>query len=113
MQTNTRGRPKTDRTWSQGKVDPKREHLAICYGDSRVPVALVARENLNTFTVEFLTGRRVSDAMLARISQHVRRELDWYLIQCVSPDAWAFAQYHCDTPANMSSPVHWSWHPKS
>jgi hypothetical protein len=46
-------------------------------------------------------------AMLA----DARHSLDFYLVEKDEPDPWAYALYHCNTGANMYSPVHWSYFP--
>jgi hypothetical protein len=108
-----RSRAAAARVWAEGPVDRKQEHFTICYGEGSIPVALVARENRFTFKVEFLLGRRTRPQMATRITDAVRQELDQYLLHSVSPDSWAFARYHCDTVANIASPVHWSWQPSA
>jgi hypothetical protein len=38
-------------------------------------------------------------------------ELDFYLVEKLERDPWAYAVYHCGTGANMYSRVHWSYFP--
>jgi len=110
--------------WVEGVVDTNDDHIKIRHGkpptedQSRSvgarnnPVVLVARGRGKTFTVQFLLTPRRSDRRSAAILKDVRRELDFYLIDHVSPDPWAYAQYHCYTAANVYSKVHWGWYPK-
>jgi hypothetical protein len=64
--------------------------------------------------VQFLLkARRQTEARANKILDEVRRELTFYLLDVVGPDSWPFVQYHCDTPANWRSIVHWTWHPRA
>ena len=107
MRLTAKARP----AWVEGAVNRRTEHVSVSYGESRRPVALVAPRPSNGFTVQFLLKARRADVRAIRILDEVRRELTFYLLDVVGPDSWPFVQYHCDTPANSRSIVHWSWHP--
>lgn len=96
----------------EGVVNRDSDHVSVCYGEARKAVALVApaREG---FTVQFLLKARRADERARKVLDEVRRELTFYLLDVVGPDSWPFVQYHCDTPANRRSIVHWRWHPRS
>ena len=98
--------------WVEGVVDRGSDHVSVSYGEARRAVALVAPHARHSFTVQFLLKARHTDPRASRILDEVRRELTFYLLDVVGPDSWSFVQYHCDTPANRRSIVHWSWHPK-
>ncbi len=97
--------------WMEGVVNRDEEHASVCYGENPRAVALVAPDDKRGFTVQFLLKARRGDARADRILDAVRRELTFYLLEIIGPDSWAFVEYHCDTPANRRSIVHWSWHP--
>ena len=117
-------KPRSGWKWVEGVVDTNDDHIKIWHGspptegkggavhESGDPVALLARGRGKTFTVQFFlkAGRR--DRRSATILKAVQRELDFYLIEHVAPDPWAYAQYHCYTAANIYSKVHWGWYPK-
>ncbi len=105
--------PADEAAWIEGVVNRRGDHISIAYGEDRRPVALVARRARKGFTVQFLLKPRRADERSSRILSDVRGELTFYLHDVVGPDAWAFAQYHCTTPANQRSLVHWRWHPKA
>ena len=109
MRLTGRTRP----AWVEGAVDRGADHISISYGEGRKAVALIAPHDTNGFTVQFLLKARRVDPRASRILDEVRRELAFYLLEVVGPDSWTFVQYHCETPANRRSLVHWSWHPKS
>ena len=98
--------------WTEGRVDRHDEHASVCYGENRRAVALVAQDDKRGFTVQFLLKARRDDVRANRILDAVRQELTFYLLEVIGPDSWSFVEYHCDTPANRRSIVHWSWHPK-
>lgn len=98
--------------WIEGIVDPKREHASLCYGERRQIMARVTPHRREGFIVQFLL-KAPPGAPQARMLDEVRRELTFYLLDVVGPDSWAFVQYHCDSPANHLSRVHWSWHPEA
>lgn len=108
MRTTRYDRP----AWVEGVVNQASEHIQICYGERRMPVARVTRDANKEFVVEFLVSKRMTQRLAGRILEEVRRELDFYLLGAIGPDSWAFAQYHCDTAANMCAVVHWRWQPK-
>ena len=93
-------------------MDRGADHISIAYGESRRAVALIAPHKAQGFTVQFLLKARRTDPRVSRILDEVRRELSFYLLDVVGPDSWPFVQYHCETPANRRSIVHWSWHPR-
>ena len=99
--------------WVEGIVDRRVEHASLTYGGKRQVVALVAQDGRHGFTVQFLLKAHQSEARSHKILDVVHRELTFYLLHAVGPDSWAFVQYHCDTPANRLSNVHWTWHPKA
>ena len=105
-------KPKSRLAWVEGKVNRRAEHASICYGESHRPVALVPPNKRHSFTVEFILKARPNDVRSGRILEDVRRELQFYLLDVIGPDSWSFVQFHCDTPANTRSIVHWNWHPK-
>ena len=98
--------------WVEGVVNRNADHVSICYGESRRVVALIAQHKKAGFTVQFLLNTHRTDARVDKILHQVRQELTFYLLDVVGPDSWPFVQYHCDTPANRRSIVHWRWHPK-
>ena len=97
--------------WVEGKVNRRGEHCSIHYGEAQRPVALVAPHKRHKFTVQFMIKPRRNDQRNDRILDMVRHELRFYLLDAIGSDAWPFVQYHCDSPANRRSIVHWSWHP--
>ena len=99
--------------WVEGRVDRGAEHVSVSYGESGKAVALVSQRASKEFTVQFLLKPRRSDARAGRILDEVRRELTFYLLDVVGPDSWPFVQYHCESPANRRSMVHWRWHPSA
>ena len=103
---------KTHGEWVEGVVDSTHEHLEIRYGERHAPVALVAQRARGRFAVQFLVKADPANQHTGRILDTVRRELTFYLLDVVGPDSWPFVQYHCTTPANRRSIVHWSWHPQ-
>jgi len=99
--------------WVEGVVNRKTDHVSICYGENRKAVALIAQRSAKRYTVQFLMKPRRSDPRTSKILEAVRRELQFYLRDVVGPDSWSFVQYHCGTPANFRSIVHWTWNSKS
>ena len=106
MRVTGKARP----AWVEGAVKRSAEHVSVSYGESRRTVALIAPRGKG-FTVQFLLKVRRADARSSRILDDVRRELTFYLLDVVGPDSWPFVRYHCESPANRRSIVHWSWHP--
>ena len=98
--------------WTEGIVNRRDDHISLSYGEKRQAVALVAPDRQRGFTVQFLLKERRAEPKASGILNQVRRELTFYLLDIVGPDSWAFVQYHCDTPANRLSRIHWAWHPK-
>ena len=103
---------RTKIAWVEGFVDQDADHVSISYGEDGRAVALISQHATKGFTVQFLLRARQADTRAMRILDEVRRELTFYLFDVVGPDSWPFVQYHCETPANRRSIVHWSWHPK-
>lgn len=99
--------------WVEGAVDRSADHVSVSYGEGQRAVALVAQHETKGFTVQFLLKERRADTRASKILTEVRRELTFYLLDVVGPDSWSFVQYHCDTPANRRSIVHWRWHPRA
>jgi hypothetical protein len=99
--------------WVEGVVDRRADHISLSYGEGQRAIALVAPQGRHGFTVQFLLKARRTETRANKILDDVRRELTFYLLELVGPDSWAFVQYHCGTPANRLSIVHWTWHPKS
>ena len=93
-------------------MDREADHVSLSYGEERRAVALAAPHGRHGFRVQFLLKARRTEARANKILDEVRRELTFYLLEVVGPDSWAFVHYHCDTPANRLSIVHWTWHPK-
>ena len=98
--------------WEEGVVDRSDDHVEIRYGERQKPVALVARDSQKRFTVQFLMKARANDMRARQILSEVRGDLTHYLFGLVGPDSWAFVQFHCNTAANLSSRIRWSWHPR-
>ena len=105
--------PKAKAAWVEGVVDRRADHVSISYGEARNAVALIAQRRHHSYTVQFLLEPRAADPRTSRILDDIRRELAFYLLQAVGPDSWPFVQYHCGSPANRRSLVHWAWHPKT
>ena len=99
--------------WVEGAVNRGADHVSVSYGEGRRAVALIAPRATKGFKVQFLLKARRADARASRILDEVRREITFYLLDVVGPDSWSFVQYHCESPANHRSIVHWRWHPKS
>lgn len=106
-----RSRMKAERGWAEGIVNPDGDHIRLCHGKDPTTIARLARGPGEIFSVQFLSAP-AADVRTAQIREDVRRELDFYLIEHVWPDPWAYAQYHCYTAANVYSKVHWGWYPK-
>ncbi|HEX9779989.1 MAG TPA: hypothetical protein VGB20_02105 [bacterium] len=109
--SRTRLNGKVRPAWVGGTVDKRRDHVSVSYGEARKAVALVAPHRTNGFVVDFQLKPRRNDERGNRILDAVRRELTFYLQDVVGPDSWSFVKYHCETPANYRSIVHWRWHP--
>ncbi len=96
-------------SWTGGIVDSTREHVRLCFGDARTPVALVAPAGMRRYAVEFVLDHADSDDAIEALRQ-ARRELDLYLVELNEPDPWAYAIYHCGTASNLYSSIHWEHH---
>jgi hypothetical protein len=102
--------------WEAGEVDKQEEHIELRYGDAHktshedwTPIARLAKPKDQVFKVEWLVNQESAEhkAMLV----DARRDLDFYLVEKEEANPWAYARYHCNTGANMYSPVHWSYFP--
>ncbi len=98
--------------WTEGNVDTNDDHIKIRFGEEPRPVALVAADGKNSFTVQFLFRWRRGDIKSTRIRREVCKDLDFYLIEKGEKDPWAYAIHHCSTTANVYADVHWSCHSK-
>ena len=101
---------------SKGSVDRQSDHFEIRYGDASnagpdqwLSVALVGRSADGTLNVEFLIDR--SDPENSATVKAVEKELNFYIVEKRERHPWNYMQYHCGTPANLYSNVHWSFHP--
>jgi len=102
--------------WEDGAVDERTEHIELRHGDAAttpyenwLPIARIGEPRHCVFPVQWLVtpDSAESQAVLA----DARRELDFYLVEKGERDPWVYAQYHCNTGANMYSRVHWSYFP--
>ena len=102
--------------WQDGAVDHQKEHIELRHGDAGEnsyedwhPIARIGKPRKNIFPVQWLVSADSPEhqAMLA----DARKDLDFYLVEKCETDPWAYAQYHCNTGANMYSRVHWSYFP--
>jgi hypothetical protein len=92
--------------WSEAAVAIDREHIQLSWGstdEDRRPIARVAPAGAHSFTVQFIVDKVIEAAAVAAVT----KELDFYLVENSEPDPWAYARYHCNTGANLYSPVHW------
>ncbi len=103
---------RTKAAWIEGVVDTHAEHLSVSYGEDHRAVALIAQHKTQGFTVQFLLKAHETNPRATKILNEVCKELTFYLLDVVGPNSWSFVQYHCETPANRRSIVHWRWHPK-
>ena len=99
--------------WTEGVVNRTADHVSLTYGESLRPMALVAPHRRYGFLVQFLFRPGPGEVRRHKMLAEMRSELTFYLRYAVGPDSWPFVQYHCDTPANQRSSVHWNWHPKT
>jgi hypothetical protein len=81
------------------------------WGESALPVALVAKPVGQSFAVEFLEVPELDQGEYERIKQAVMKELTFYLVELGERDPWKYALYHCGTASNMYSHVHWGYFP--
>jgi hypothetical protein len=79
------------------------------WGESALPVALVAKPVGNTFAVEFLQAPELGKSEYERVKLAVKKELTFYLVEKGEPDPWKYAIYHCGTASNVYSQVHWGY----
>jgi hypothetical protein len=100
--------------WKEGKVDRSSPHMKLFvgeWGESALPVALVAKPVGNSFAVEFLEIPAIDQSEAERIKQAVTQELTFYLVEKGEPDPWKYAIYLCGTASNIYSKVHWGYFP--
>ena len=100
--------------WVEGKVDEKKEHMKLLYGEidaGIIPVALLAKGTGNNFIVQFILKKTIPQEEANKIIEKVKEDLNFYLIEKHEKDPWAYAIYHTGTVSNMYSNVHWSYHP--
>jgi hypothetical protein len=98
--------------WREGKVDLAAPYMKLfCgeWGESALPVALVAKPVQGTFIVEFLQIREVNESEYQRMKLAVTKELTFYLVEKGEKDPWQYAIYHCGTASNIYSDVHWGY----
>lgn len=81
------------------------------WGESAVPVALVAEPVGQSLTVEFLQIPELDQGVYGRIKLAVTKELTFYLVEKGEQDPWKYAIYHCGTASNIYSKVHWAYYP--
>ncbi len=100
--------------WKEGKVDRSAPHMKLFYGDwgeSALPVALVAEPVGQSFAVEFLQVPELAQGEYEPLKQAVIKELTFYLVDKGEKDPWQYAIYHCGTASNIYSKVHWGYFP--
>ena len=97
--------------WREGKVDPTAQHMKLVYGDSALPVALVAKPVESTFIVEFVQLPDLDKKEYERIKSATTKEISFYLVEKGEEDPWNYAIYHCGTSSNIYSDVHWGYFP--
>lgn len=102
--------------WQPGAVDRQREHIEIRHGDAAnsaydewCPIAVIGKPKNHVFPVSWLVKPNGPDQR--RMLADTRQELDFYLVEKEETDPWGYAQYHCNTGANLYSRVHWSYFP--
>jgi hypothetical protein len=108
----------TNWRWREGVVDVQGEHIELRYGDAGksayeqwLPIALIGKPTNYIFPVLWVMSS--NNPSRERMIDAARKELDYYLVELAKGkmDPWGYAQYHCDTYANMISRVHWSYFP--
>lgn len=104
-------RPTAPPTWEEGFVNPQKEHFELRYGERHLPVARVGRDQEKRIFVQFLDKKRNDNSRTRAITSAVSGEVTHYFFGAVGSDGWAFARFHCETPANLASQIHWSWQP--
>lgn len=102
--------------WEESVVDAKAEHIELRLGDASsksykewIPVARIGKPENKVFPVQWLIQQDSSDR--GTIMQVAQRELDFYLVEKGEPNPWGYAQYHCNTTANLYSSIHWFYYP--
>jgi hypothetical protein len=98
--------------WVEGSVVPEKEQIKIAVGEGFMRVPLVARARGRTIVVQFLLGRNlfVSLEQIQKIKEKVRKKLNFYRVEKCDPNPWAYAISHCNTAANVNSPVLWGYY---
>ncbi len=92
-------------SWHEGKVNTKKKHIYIYYGDDAILICSVQPEkDNNTFVVDFVIEESPQNKAMI---DHVKEELDFYLAETQERDRWEYLQYHCGTASNLYSKVHW------
>jgi hypothetical protein len=102
-------------TWTEGPVDRGKEHFEIRYGkgqdfdSDRSNWKLAARvgppQGL-VFQVQILVSKEIPD-----IFKPLVKDLNFFFKYTNEPDPWQYAIHHCNTAANIYSPLHWSYYP--
>lgn len=100
-------------TWKPGYVDPGQDHFELRYGQRQRPIARVGRSRSGQVLVQYLMKARGKELLFNKMLNDVNSELTYYLFGALGSNAWTFARFHCDTPANISSQVHWRWRSNS
>lgn len=95
--------------WVEGAVDSSGEHIRLCFGGDRRPVALLAPMGDGRYAAEFLLDPTASDEA-AQATSEAKTALDFYLVELNEPDPWAYAIYHCGTASNLYSVIQWEHH---
>ncbi|MGD0354323.1 MAG: hypothetical protein ABSB31_02625 [Dehalococcoidia bacterium] len=89
--------------WVKGIVNDKDDHIKIWHVENENPVALLAPGQERSFVVQFLLADKPEDIQTCKIIEAVRHELDYFLIEKLEENPWAYANYHCNSGANMYS----------
>jgi hypothetical protein len=100
--------------WQKGPVDRTKEHFELRCGliedagwSAWIPVALIGPPMGGVVQVQFLV--EPGDPKKAEAVSHVKREIQFYLLELGERDPWKYARYHCGTTSNAISTVHWSF----
>jgi hypothetical protein len=72
------------------------------WGESALPVALVAKPVGNLFVVEFLHVPELDQGEYERIKRSVTKELTFYLVEKGEKDPWQYAIYHRGTASTTT-----------
>jgi hypothetical protein len=98
--------------WIEGIVNTGEDHFKITYREDPEPIALVARGEGRSFTVQFISAGRPLNRQREQILNQVRRSLDFYLVEKGKKDPWMYAIYHCSNASSISPDIHWKFYPK-